>query len=79
MMVFEDIHAVRTALLAEVKEQVRDQAAKQPTFDATKALCNDQIIKAFVKARVFPKGPNSNHRRIADNFAAEMADGLFVR
>ena len=79
MMVFEDIHAVRSALLAEVEENIQDEAAKQTTIEATKSLCNDWIIKAFVKARVFPKGPNSNHRRMADNFATDMANRLFVR
>lgn len=78
-MVFEDINAVRSAVLAEVEQQIQDKAGKQPTIEATKALCNDRIIKAFVKARIFPKGPNGNHRRMADNFAAEMANRLFVR
>jgi len=78
-MVFEDVHAVRQQVLAEVEAKARQDGVKRPKQEDTYTACKDLITKAFIKARLFPKPPNANHQMMAASFAAQMAARLHDR
>jgi hypothetical protein len=76
MMTHTDPNAVRQELAAKVRDGIRAKGTIQDTPDETARLCEEQLAKAFIKARLCPKDMNFNQKRIVMEYAALVASEL---